>query len=64
MTNAKGGDPTALNELSKQIMDIVQSGSITSGDITLLTGMISQMVQLVNQNTSIDTLQVIYINHN
>ena len=51
-------DPTALNELSKQTLNIIQTGSLTMEDIVFLTDIISQTVHLVNQNTSIETVQV------
>jgi hypothetical protein len=54
-----GGDPSILNELSKQTLNVIDSGSeLTSGDIEFLTELISQIVHLVNNQTHAETLTV------
>ena len=52
------GDAGLLNELSRQTLSVIQSAILTPGDVMYLSGLISQIVHLVNSNTSTETLTV------
>lgn len=52
------GDPVHLQSLAQNTLNHIETGTLLPGDIASLTNLISQTVNLVNNMTNIQTVQV------